>query len=115
MKTLILLIVSICFCVFGLWASVYKKQYCGKIKYKISATRFAKYSAVADRVFVVDFPEKGIIEIYPSWNDFMTYEEGQTFCYSLFVLDITTRVVLMLTSIILVIVAVFRFLIIVVA
>lgn len=56
-------------------------KYCGRIKYKIDATRYGKHNSYADPIFVVEFDELGIKEIHPSWNDYMSLEKGSRVCY----------------------------------
>lgn len=88
--SLVLLIVAI---ILGIYAIKAIKEsgeysYCGTIKFKVDATRYSKYSAHADPIFVVDFPaqrgEKAFIkEIHPSWNTYLSYREGNGICFVL--------------------------------
>lgn len=59
-----------------------EERYCGRIKYKIDATRFSKRSSYADPIFVVQF-DFGTREMHPSWDAYMTYGVGDNICYHL--------------------------------
>jgi|SRR6478609_4906709 len=63
------------------------EEYCGKIKYKIVSQRHSKYNSYDNPVFVINFDKKGIREITPSWNDFMSLNQGDRICYRLDVHD----------------------------
>lgn len=69
--------------VYGLVKSNNELKYCGKVKYKIDATRFSKYQAHADPILVIDFEGRGIVEVHPTWNSYMSTSIGQEVCYML--------------------------------
>jgi hypothetical protein len=67
---------------------VEQKSYCGIVKHKIPYTRFDKHgTGHADPILVIDFEEKGLREIRPSWNSYENAVKGQRQCYYLNVLS----------------------------
>lgn len=74
----ILIVSGIAMLIVGL----HEEIYCGRIKYKIDATRFSKHNAYADPIFVVQF-EFGPREIHPSWDNYMSHDVGDNICYYL--------------------------------
>lgn len=61
--------------------------YCGTIKYKVDAVQWSKHSGHAQPLFVIDFGDRGIEEIEPTWNDYRSHDEGDRICYSILTKD----------------------------